>query len=346
MNGISSSFSESLLSWFKRYGRDLPWRQTRDPYLIWLSEIILQQTRVEQGRDYWLRFVERWPSVEQLAAATEDEVLRQWQGLGYYSRARNLLYAARQVVELGGFPQTVEGLRKLKGVGDYTAAAIASFAFDVPAAVVDGNVYRVLARYWGIETPIDSTEGRRLFASLAQELLPPEQAADFNQAIMDFGAIQCTPANPACLVCPLVESCLACREQKVASLPVKAGKTRVQERRLLYIYIRYRGMVAIRRRGAGDFWQGLWELVERESLELKGESLKLLAKDVLHVLSHRRLLCDFYLWEVYEKPALPTGYVWVREEDLDGYAKPRLIERLLELVPRATTSPSTSPYQR
>ena len=334
MKEKNNSFSSALLKWFAANGRDLPWRHTRDPYFIWLSEIILQQTRVEQGRDYWHRFVNRWPTVEALAEATEDEVLRMWQGLGYYSRARNLHAAARQVVAEGGFPHSMEGLCRLKGVGAYTAAAIASFAFDVPAAVVDGNVYRVLSRYWGIDTPIDSTEGHHLFASLAQELLPAGRAADYNQAIMDFGATQCTPSNPACLVCPLVESCAASAGGRVGELPVKVGKTKVLERRLAYIYIRYRDEVAIRRRGEGDFWQGLWEPVAFSSIaESGGEHLVMLAKDVKHILSHRRLLCDFYYWEAKEKPALPAGYIWVREEELDQYAKPRLIEKLFERLP-------------
>ena len=167
-----NEFALTLLHWFQENGRDLPWRQTRDPYAIWLSEIILQQTQVKQGWAYWERFMAKWPTVEQLAAATEDEVLRLWQGLGYYSRARNLHFAAKQIVEMGGFPTTIEGIKSLKGVGDYTAAAIGSIAFDLPAAVVDGNVYRVLSRYFGISTPINSTEGKKEFALLAQELLP------------------------------------------------------------------------------------------------------------------------------------------------------------------------------
>ena len=339
MIASTSYLSDTLLEWFGTYGRDLPWRHSRDPYLIWLSEIILQQTRVDQGRAYWERFVDRWPTVEALAAASEDDVLRMWQGLGYYSRARNLHAAARQVVAAGGFPRTLEGLRRLRGVGDYTAAAIAAFAFDVPAAVVDGNVYRVLARYFGIDTPIDTTEGHRLFAALAQEQLPPDRAADYNQAIMDFGATQCTPAAPLCTSCPLAETCRAFAQGRVGILPVKAGRTKVQDRRFAYIYIRYKGEVAIRRRGAGDFWQGLWELFRVDNPEpglrnLKGLELTLLAREVKHVLSHRRLLCDFYIAEPAVQPSLPEGYVWVSEAALDYYAKPRLIERLLALLPR------------
>lgn len=254
-----SIFAITLLKWFREHGRDLPWRQTRDPYAIWLSEVILQQTQVKQGWDYWLRFMRRWPTVADLAAATEDEVLRQWQGLGYYSRARNLHAAARQIIAAGGFPTTIEGLRALKGVGDYTAAAIGSIAFDLPVAVVDGNVYRVLARHYGIATPINTTEGKHEFAALAQSLLPEAEASAYNQAIMDFGATQCTPQSPDCDTCPLQETCAAFREGRIGELPVKRRTLKVKERHLIYVYVRCNGYTAIHRRPAGDIWQGLYE---------------------------------------------------------------------------------------
>lgn len=322
-------FSFVLLEWFKDHGRDLPWRQTRDPYAIWLSEIILQQTQVKQGWDYWERFMRHWPTVDDLAAATEDEVLREWQGLGYYSRARNLHFAAKQIVALGHFPNTLEGIKALKGVGDYTAAAIGSFAFEIPAAVVDGNVYRVLSRHFGIDTPINTTEGKKIFAALAQELLPISEPSDYNQAIMDFGAIQCTPQSPDCSVCPLMESCEAFRSGKVAQLPVKLKTLKVKERHLTYIYIRCKGMTAIRRRGAGDIWQGLWEPWLVDEVPVKA---KLLRQNVKHVLTHRVLYADFYLSETDERPLLPDDYIWIKESELDDYAKPRLIEILLESV--------------
>ena len=331
-----------MLSWFAEYGRDLPWRQTRDPYAIWLSEIILQQTQVKQGWDYWERFMQRWPKVEDLAAATEDEVLREWQGLGYYSRARNLHFAARQIVQMGGFPQTLEGIRSLKGVGDYTAAAIGSIAFGLPAAVVDGNVYRVLARYFGIDTPINTTEGKKTFAALAQSLLPVpvttdlQSVAQYNQAIMDFGAIQCTPQSPRCTACPLMESCLALRTGRVQQLPVKQKTLKVRERHLTYIYIRCQGYTAFRRRGSGDIWQGLWEpfLLEDESFsQFPIFHLHCLKKNVKHVLTHRILLADFYLLETEERPLLPSDYIWIPESSLDSYALPRLIEKLLSSLP-------------
>ena len=331
----SSDFALTLLRWFRENGRDLPWRQTHDPYAIWLSEIILQQTQVKQGWEYWERFMRHWPTVEDLAAATEDEVLLEWQGLGYYSRARNLHYAAQQIVALGHYPNTLEEIKQLKGVGDYTAAAIGSIAFDLPAAVVDGNVYRVLARHLGIDTPINTTEGKKLFAALAQERLLPalnregQGAGLYNQAIMDFGAIQCTPQSPRCSDCPLMESCIALRENRVSELPVKQKTLKVRERHLIYIYVRCKGYVAIHRRGSGDIWQGLWEpwLVEKVP-----EGALLLRQNVKHVLTHRILYADFYLWEVSERPELPDDYIWIKETELDDYAKPRLIEILLESV--------------
>lgn len=325
------SFTVAILEWFRENGRVLPWRETRNPYAIWLSEIILQQTRIEQGKPYWERFMKRWPTVEALARASEDEVLREWQGLGYYSRARNLHEAAKQIVEMGGFPKTVEGIKRLKGVGDYTAAAIGSIAFNLPAAVVDGNVYRVLARHYGIETPINTTEGKKEFSALANSLLPANEASAFNQAMMDFGAIQCTPVNPQCTVCPLQETCVALHEGKTASLPVKRKTLKVQERHLVYIYVRHQGKTAIHRRAAGDIWQGLYEPWLTETVP---SGAILLRQGVKHVLTHRILYADFYLWEPTEQPQLPDDYFWIPEADIDQYGVPRLIELLLEELNR------------
>lgn len=328
------SFTTTLLQWFKENGRDLPWRQTRDPYAVWLSEIILQQTQVKQGWDYWLRFMHRWPTVEALATATEDEVLREWQGLGYYSRARNLHTAARQIVEMGAFPDTVEGIKSLKGVGDYTAAAIGSIAFGLPAAVVDGNVYRVLARHYGIATPINTTEGKKEFTALAQSLLPPDQASAYNQAIMDFGAIQCTPKSPRCLICPLQLTCIALREGKVEQLPAKLRTLKVKERHLIYTYIRCQGYTAIRRRPAGDIWQGLYEPLLTDEPQ---PGAVLLRQNQKHVLTHRVLYADFYLLETANRPALPADYIWIPEADIDRYGVPRLVELLLEELWKKST---------
>lgn len=375
-------FASTIVSWFGECGRDLPWRHTKDAYAIWLSEVILQQTRIVQGQAYWERMMERWPSVEALAAASEDEVLKMWQGLGYYSRARNLHEAARQVVAMGRFPDSLKGIKALKGVGDYTAAAIACFAFGVPAAVVDGNVYRVLARYFDIDVPINSSQGKRVFAELAQSLLPQSEAVAYNQGIMDFGAMVCTPMAPRCAECPLMVSCAAFRSGRVDVLPVKLKTVKVRERHLAYVFVRCweRGdgvpMTAIHRRSKGDIWQGLWEPFnasvadERASspeeiarmlyskcsevdgaevLLRQGEGLsadmdfpagkcnsklpvlRLVAKGVKHVLTHRILLVDFYILDVTSRPALPDGYVWVSEEELERYAMPKVI---VKYVPR------------
>lgn len=324
-----TSFATVILNWFRENGRALPWRDTTDPYPIWLSEIILQQTRISQGWEYWERFTKTYPTVEDLANATLDDVLKLWQGLGYYSRARNLHAAAKQIVALGHFPQTLEEIKSLKGVGDYTAAAIASFAFGNPAAVVDGNVYRVLSRYFGITTPINSTQGKKEFAALAQSLLPSDEAAAYNQGIMDFGAIQCTPQSPKCLLCPLAETCDALRTNRVSTLPVKEKTVKIQTRHLSYTYIRCHGEVALHRRERGDIWEGLWEPY---CGVLDDKRCQLLARDVKHILTHRILLADFYLLETDHIPSLPSDYIWVKEEEIERYGVPRLIEKLITLV--------------
>ncbi len=379
-------FSRIILDWYAQNGRDLPWRRTRDPYAVWLSEIILQQTRIVQGKAYWERFMERFPTVEDLAEASEDEVLRLWEGLGYYSRARNLHAAAKQIVALGGFPDTLEGIRSLKGVGDYTAAAIGSICFGLPAAVVDGNVYRVLARHFGISTPVGTTQAKKEFTALAQKLLP-EDASAFNQGMMDFGALQCTPQNPDCAACPLLSSCNAYKTGRTEMLPVKKPATAVQERRFNYIYVRCNGYTAIRKRGKGDIWQGLYEPLvttqpsaplpvvgnyflqgfaknqfpttstrptrtekaqpsdenyfsqgfaknqfSSDSTDLTHSKMVRVKADVKHQLTHRTLITDFYLWEPKERPELPEGYFWIKETELDQYAKPRLFEMLIEAI--------------
>ena len=333
------TFSETILDWYAAYGRDLPWRRTRDPYAIWLSEVILQQTRITQGTEYWQRFMERCPDVEALASASEDEVLRLWEGLGYYSRARNLHAAARQIAALGMFPDTLEGIRALKGIGDYTAAAIGSIAFGLPAAVVDGNVYRVLARHYGIATPVGTTAAKKEFTALAQSLLPPDRPGEFNQGMMDFGAIQCTPQSPACLTCPLSSSCQALSSGRVGTLPVKKAGPAIRDRYLSYIYLRCKGRTALRRRPAGDIWQGLWEpfLVEHaDAARAEGlpdwtrtGRLTKLRSDFRHQLTHRTLHTDFYLFESERQPDLPEGFQWVPEASLDRYGKSRLFELLL-----------------
>ena len=265
---MKSEFADILIDWYENNKRDLPWRDTQDPYRIWISEIILQQTRVAQGYDYYIRFIQRFPDVMTLAEADEDEVMKYWQGLGYYSRARNLHAAARSIRKAGAFPSTYEGVRALKGVGDYTAAAICSFAYGLPYAVVDGNVYRVLSRWMGIDTPIDSTPGKKLFAQLADELMDKSRPALYNQAIMDFGALQCTPSSPDCVSCPLADSCMALAQGRVEALPVKQHRTKVTDRFFNYIYVRtYSGQTFIRKRTGNDIWKNLYEPVLLETDE-------------------------------------------------------------------------------
>lgn len=336
---MNHEFTFKLLEWFRANKRDLPWRNTNDPYAIWISEIILQQTRIQQGTAYWERFVRRWPDVQSLADASEDEVLRMWQGLGYYSRARNLHQAAKQIMALGHFPDSLQEIRKLKGVGDYTAAAVASFAFNITAAAVDGNVYRVLARYFGIDTPINNNAGKKVFALLAQQLIPENHPAEFNQAMMDFGAVQCTPKSPDCQHCPMMDSCDAFRTSRVETLPVKLKNIKIRERKFSYFYIRCRQdggvFTAFRRRTAGDIWQGLWEPVLIEGLKPMPDyngTVTVVKKNVRHVLTHQVIFADFYLVETSSKPLLPEQYIWIPEADIEDYALPRLVEMLIEAI--------------
>ncbi|HRH71039.1 MAG TPA: A/G-specific adenine glycosylase [Flavobacteriales bacterium] len=339
-------FNRALLPWYREHKRALPWRETRDPYRIWLSEVILQQTRVDQGLAYWLRFVERYPTVAHLAKAPEDAVLKLWQGLGYYSRARNLRTAAQQVVnDHGGvFPADYARLKGLKGVGEYTAAAIGSIAFGLVEPVVDGNVYRVLARVFGIATPIDSTEGRKEFRALAATLIDHQHPGDHNQAVMELGATVCTPRNPRCGDCPFAPRCIARGTGRIAELPVKAGKATVRVRHFNYLHIRTAKGTYLQKRTGKDIWQGLYELplIETEraaSKVLLSRSLDKLAPGgwiiekrsgtVVHLLSHQRIETIF--WEVVppKRWKVPKEWLAVTSNMLNAFAVPRLIERYL-----------------
>lgn len=346
---MNRQFAFAIEKWYEQNMRDLPWRGTRNPYYIWISEIILQQTRVAQGYDYFVRFVKAFPDVESLAAASEDEVLLLWQGLGYYSRARNLHKAAKRVVELGAFPSTYDTLRTLPGIGDYTAAAIASFAFGEAKAVLDGNVYRVLSRYLGIDTPTDSNAGKKEFHAMADEMLDISQPALYNQAIMDFGAMVCTP-HTQCEDCPLCESCTAYRTGRVGDLPVKEKTMQVQKRHLIYIYVRCGDEICLHRRGDNDIWKGLYETVLLEPKDSNDScsqlmldlgsagDMKCLKTGFKHQLTHRLLVSDFYLLECSSKdqilPFLPKdlSYIWVKENDRDAYATSRLVQELYKMV--------------
>ena len=342
-------FSKEIAVWYRANKRELPWRNVRDPYLIWLSEIILQQTRVEQGLPYYLRFTEKYPTVSHLAKAKEGEVMKLWQGLGYYSRARNLHATAKHIAfELNGkFPATHREILGLKGVGAYTAAAIASFAYGEAQAVVDGNVYRLLSRYFGVKTPIDSGKGKKQFLELAASLLDRNDPGTHNQAIMEFGARQCVPKNPACGVCPLGNSCFAKAKNKVNALPVKEKKTKTSERHFHYFLLRHRGHVWINHRSGKDIWKGLYDLPLIESAKAeKTEKIfasklfrgiignkKFTVKNVSpvfrHVLSHQNIYATFV--EIEVSAAVPgKNLLRIKENSLHKYAVPRLIDRYLE----------------
>jgi len=339
-------FNRALLPWYHEHKRPLPWRYESDPYRIWLSEVILQQTRVDQGMAYWHRFVERYPTVQHLANASEDEVLRLWQGLGYYSRARNLRTAAQQVVERhsGSFPATYSELKALQGVGEYTAAAIGSIAFGLAEPVVDGNVYRVLSRVFGLATPIDSTAGKKEFRELAGRLLYHANPGDHNQAVMELGALVCTPKNPSCGTCPLAAKCIALRTDRIATLPVKAGEQKIRDRHFNYLHIRTTKGLYLQKRTGKDIWQGLYELPliesakalgkERMQQELQrllgpGWTITAMHGPMKHVLSHQHLHTKF--WEVSppRKGRLPKTWIAVNAQEMDRYALPRVLDRYL-----------------
>lgn len=329
------SFSNSLVSWYLKYKRDLPWRNTNDPYLIWLSEIMLQQTRVAQGLPYFLTFVEHFPQVSDLAAANEEKVLRLWQGLGYYSRARNLHKTAQHIAfELEGkFPNNYGDLLKLKGIGEYTAAAIASFSYNEAVPVVDGNVFRVLSRYFDIGTDIANASAKREFARLAFELMPKDSPALFNQAIMEFGALQCVPKNPDCNVCPLNGGCLALKYNKVDKLPVKSKKAKPKQRFFNYlIYVDEKNRTRIVKQDGKGIWHNLYEFPKVEStkridglelldsIAIRGDiiSVKTLeSKSTVHKLTHQTL--DIAFTEIKVKGELPDG---VAIADLEHYPFP------------------------
>lgn len=342
-------FSSEIVRWYQQNPRDLPWRETQDPYKIWLSEIILQQTRVVQGMPYYYAFINTYPTVKDLALAPEEEVLRLWQGLGYYSRARNLHFCAKTIwFDLeGNFPSTYTELLKLKGVGTYTASAIASFAFGECKAVVDGNVFRVLARYYGIETDIASGKGKKEFETLANTIIPKDNPAEFNQAMMDFGARLCTPKNPSCDLCPISSSCFAFNHNMVSDLPVKINKTKVRERYFHYYIIRCGTKWVWKKRGPGDIWEGLYDfpLAETEALDgmnnftmplgVAGEIIKF-PKTYRHILSHQKLNAVFSTVEIDEKNLRnleewceQKSFTLIDKDKIEYLAKPKLIVNFL-----------------
>ena len=342
---------DTLINWYALNQRDLPWRHNPTPYQVWLSEVILQQTRVNQGMDYYLRFVDRWPTVADLAQASEEEVLKMWQGLGYYSRARNLRLCAKQVVESynGQFPADYEQLKLLKGVGDYTAAAIASIAFNKPHAVVDGNVYRVLSRLFDIDTPININEGQKLFSELANKLLNRKHPGLHNQALMEFGALQCTPKNPNCLHCPLQPQCLAFEHFTVAQRPLKLQKTKVATRYFNYLVIRTGDSIYLRKRSDNDIWKSLYDFpcIESETslgpneviasdafkqiIEGTNFTISKVSPPFIHKLTHRTIVAQFIEIKLEKKLLqIETKEVFLAaERELENYPIPRLIDLYL-----------------
>lgn len=345
---LQHPFSETIIAWYSKNARNLPWRKTKEPYVIWLSEIILQQTRVAQGLPYFHRLLAAFPSVLDLANADEGQLFRIWQGLGYYSRARNLHKTAKIVADAGGkFPSTYADLIKLPGVGPYTAAAIASFAFNESKPVVDGNVFRILARYFGLDIDILQASARKTFTDLAEELIPKNQPAIFNQAIMEFGSLQCSP-SPNCSICPLQFGCVAFSENRVQSLPVKSKKKRQKERYFAYFIIECKGKVLVRQRVSKDIWQGLWEfyLVEMPNLESIEEEISKdpflsavvqqslmtsLVSPPTHLLSHQKIFCQAWLVQVGDHFEIPENdqFRWIEPQDFTNLAKPVLLLNLI-----------------
>jgi len=343
--------SSKLIEWYKIHKRFLPWRDINNPYRIWISEIILQQTRVNQGMDYYLRFIERFPDIKALAFADEQEVLKTWQGLGYYSRARNLHETARYIFKnFGGkFPEDYDFILSLKGIGEYTAAAIASIAFGAPYPVVDGNVFRFLSRFFGIEEPIDTSKGKKIFTELARLIMDKSQAGMFNQAIMEFGALQCIPVSPDCSACPFETQCSAYSTCKVNDLPVKQNKTKIKTLYLYYFHIRKGKNIFLKKRKEKGIWQNLYEfpLIESET-PLEWEDLvgkdyfkalfpvvepihfQLVLKKVKHILTHRILYANFYEVRIENIPDSFVEFIAVPDDAIDEYPVHRLMQVYLE----------------
>lgn len=340
------NFGKSIITWYHQNKRDLPWRNTTNPYFIWLSEVILQQTRVDQGLSYYLKFIKAFPTVKKLAAAHEETVLKLWQGLGYYSRARNLHQAAKQIVENHGgkFPETYEEIRSLKGVGAYTAAAVSSFAFNKAYPVVDGNVYRVLSRYLGIAIPINSTKAKKEFTEAAALLMRKHSPHDFNQAIMEFGARQCKPRQPMCDSCPLSTACYAFGKGLIKKFPVKKKDAKPRLRYFHYVHITQGKYVYLNKRNTNDIWKNLYEFPMVES-EKKMTILKLLPafdlatlavkeirqKKFKHLLSHQTIHASFL--HVVLPPIKKIhlkGVIRIKQDDLDKFPIHRLMEKYLE----------------
>jgi len=339
---LMADFHLLTTDWYRQNHRDLPWRNTTDPYYIWLSEVILQQTRVAQGLSYYEKFVRNYPSLESLASAEEQQVLKDWQGLGYYSRARNLHFAAKQIMNEfeGNFPSSFRDLKKVKGIGNYTAAAIASFAYKEPVAVVDGNVYRVLSRCFDLSTPIDTSAGIKEFQDLAQLLIHPVHPDIHNQAIMELGALICTPKKPECNVCPINSICLARQNKTIENRPVKSKKTKVRQRYFHY-YIEESNHIHLAKRSEKDIWQNLFEFPLFESLSEKDFQLKhkelsnksiYHSEVITHLLSHQKLNVVFYHMKEINEEFDGREVFKIDVERLSDYPVPKLIENYIDRI--------------
>lgn len=329
-----SDFSLLIKDWYRQNHRKLPWRSSNDPYFIWLSEVILQQTRVEQGMNYYLKFTENYPTVTELAHADESSVLKDWQGLGYYSRARNLHAAAKYISnELNGnFPNNYKDLLSLKGVGEYTAAAISSIAFNEERAVVDGNVYRVLSRVFEISTPIDSTKGKKEFQELASELISSDNPGEHNQALMEIGAMICKPANPICNECPLGQICLARASNTFDQYPVKTKKIKVRDRYFHYFIFNDGGKTIVEKRNEKDIWQNMFQfpLIEGKKMDLSRYGEPDYSSDIIkHILSHQRIHTTFHHFNFIPE-TLEKSHQVIEWKKLDELPIPRLIDKYLE----------------
>ena len=326
-------FSAQIQSWYQKNKRNLPWRETTNPYHIWLSEIILQQTRVQQGMSYYYKFVNQYDKLSDLARASEQEVLNLWQGLGYYSRGRNLHKAAKLLVEHynATFPNDYNEIIKLPGVGAYTAAAIASFAFDLPHAVVDGNVYRVLSRFFNTDTYIDTPQGQKYYKALADELLDKQNPASHNQAIMELGALVCTPKNPNCDICPLSNSCEAKSKNTWSALPRKKGKIKVRERHLHYFVSMKNDCLLLQKRGEKDIWANMFEFPMLEGEQLEAPILDQVShiKTMNHKLTHQNLTVHFYVVENPDEIGINHSAEWISLDALTEHPLPRVIEKFL-----------------
>jgi A/G-specific adenine glycosylase len=328
-----ASFSTLIQDWYRLNKRDLPWRHSNFVYNIWISEIILQQTQVKQGLSYYIKFINTFPTVLDLANAEEESILKLWQGLGYYSRARNMHVAAKQVVNEynGNFPGTFKELLKLKGVGDYTAAAISSIAYNLPHAVVDGNVYRVLSRCFFISTPINSTQGKKYFNELAAQLLDKKNPGDHNQALMEVGALVCKPKNPNCIECPIQTKCIAFSKNQMLDFPVKIKKIKVKTRFFNYIITTDGSSIIIKKREESDIWRNLYDfpLLETDKKEENVNSTYSLDQEIKHILTHQHIFASFWINEVNKIEAKPNELI-TSITDLHNYPLPQLLIKYLE----------------